>query len=394
MKLSRLSASEAVDVPHVDLPAQYRALRAEIDGAIVRVLEGGSFILGENVRALEEEFGAYCDCAHGVAVGSGTEALHLALAACGVGHGDRVITVPNAAVFPLSAICAVGAEPVLVDVDPKTHCLDPNRLAEYLKNHFEKHTAGKSTLKAIVVVHLYGHAADMDPILELARRYDLRVVEDCAQAHGARYKDRSVGGIGDAGCFSFYPTKNLGAYGDGGMVLTNDEAIAASVRCLRNYGEERLEGDADRSRFVSRGVNSRLDEIQAAVLRVKLEHLDDWTRRRREIAVLYEDRLTSLEVITPATASYAEHVFHLFVIRSQRREALRRHLHQRGVATLIHYPVPVHLQPAYATSGRTAGSFPVAERLAGEILSLPVHAELTDAQVEHVAHAIRKFEEA
>ena len=369
--------ASAGSVPAFDLSRQYSAIKAEMDAAVAGVLAGGSFILGENVGAFEKEFAAYCGADFAVGVGSGTEALHVALLALGIGAGDEVITVPHTAVATVAAVELAGARPVLVDVDPQTMTMDP-RLVE------AKIT---SRSKAILPVHIYGQTADLDPLLALAQRRNVMLIEDCAQAHGAQYRGKRAGSLGIAGCFSFYPTKNLGAYGDGGMVVTSDEAVARRLRLYREYGWEQ--------RYVSSvrgGTNSRLDELQAAILRVKLRHLDEWTEARRARAAQYGSLLQGAAVLTPVEKDYARHVYHLYVIRSQRRDALRQYLRDNGVGTAIHYPVPVHVQPGYADLGNGRGSFPVSERLAGEILSLPMFPELTDAETQHTAAMIRQFE--
>ena len=363
-------------IPAFDLTRQYAAIRREIDAAIAGVLAGGSFILGENVKAFEREFAAYCQADFAVGVGSGTEALHLALLALGIGAGDEVITVPHTAVATVAAIELAGARPVLVDVDPATMTMAPSQV--------EQHVSART--KAILPVHLYGHPAALDPILHVAQAHNLYVIEDCAQAHGAEYQGRRVGSIGNVGCFSFYPTKNLGAYGDGGMVVTSDSEINKRLRLLREYGWQERYVSAVRG-----GTNSRLDEIQAAILRVKLRHLDEWTRARRSLAARYCSLLAGSPVITPVEAPEARHVYHLYVVRSSQRDALRAYLNDNGVGTGIHYPVPVHLQPGYADLGSGTGSFPVTERLAQEILSLPMFPELTLADVTHTSELILRF---
>jgi dTDP-4-amino-4,6-dideoxygalactose transaminase len=368
-----------MQVPFLDLSAQYRRIRGEIDRCVLKTLGSGSYILGEELAAFEREFAAYCGARHAVGVGSGTEALHLALRATGVGPGDAVITAPNTAVPTVCAIVAAGARPVFVDVEPRTLTLDPERLEAFLKTQ-----PPSSRIKAIVPVHLYGHPADMAAVRGLAAEYDLKVVEDAAQAHGADFDGRKAGTVGDAGCFSFYPTKNLGAYGDGGMVVTDDAAIAEGVRMLRNYGEE--------AKFQNRvwGTNSRLDELQAAILRTKLNHLDEWTADRRARARLYGELLEGTELLLPAEVPPARHSFHLYVIRSPDRDGLRRELTELGIGTGIHYPMPVHFQDAYRDLGYAAGDFPVAERAAREILSLPLYPELAEEQVRFVCSVLTR----
>ncbi|MBI2952725.1 MAG: DegT/DnrJ/EryC1/StrS family aminotransferase [Chloroflexi bacterium] len=363
-------------IPFGELKSQYAAIKSEIDEAIQTVLEGGWFVLGENVERLEMEFADYCGAKYAVGVGSGTEALHLALLACGVQPGDEVITVPNTAVPTASAISFAGAIPSLADIDPASCNMDPNWLE----------SAITSKTRAIVPVHLYGQAADMGPILDIARRRNISVVEDAAQAHGTEYRGRRVGALGDAGCFSFYPSKNLGGYGDGGMVVTDDEEVARKVQLLRNYGQK------VRYYHSIKGFNSRLDEMQAAILRVKLRYLDGWNEARRERAALYDRLLADTSVRTPTELGYGRHVYHLYAIRSQRRDELQRYLEASGVGTVIHYPVPIHLQEAYRDLGYSAGAYPVAERHAREVLSLPMYPELPLESVERVAEVIRGFE--
>jgi len=362
-------------IPMTDLRAEYDSLKGEMDRAIQEVLDSGWFILGPQVRAFEKEFAAYCAADYGVGTGNGTDAISLALRACDIGPGDEVITVPNTAVFTVLAISAVGARPVLVDIDPVTYTMDPAALAAAITQR----------TRAVVPVHLYGQPADMDPIREIAHRHGLVVVEDACQAHGARYKGRRVGTLGNAGCFSFYPTKNLGAYGDGGMVVTNDPQVADRLRLLRNGGQQ------DRYHHAVKGINSRLDELQAAVLRVKLCHLDEWNEVRRARAQDYASLLEGTGVITPAEANYARHVYHLYVVRSQQRDKLLEHLRGCDIVTNIHYPVPVHLQQAYRDLGLREGSLPIAESCAREVLSLPLYPGLDKEAVSYVAKTIREF---
>lgn len=373
-------------IPFVNLSERYHDLKKDVDSALQRVLTRGWFILGEELRSFEEEFARYCDTTCGVGVGSGTEALHLALLACGITPQDEVITVPNTAVPTVSAIVFANARPVFVDVDPETFTMDPDRLEEYLKNRFSgPDSRGNPKPKAVIPVHLYGQPADMDRILSISRTYGLKVIEDACQAHGAEYKGKKAGTMGDAGCFSFYPTKNLGAYGDGGMVMTADEELAARLRMLRNYGEEKKYVN------VIKGYNSRLDEIQAAILRVKLSHLDTWNGKRRDHARSYEDLLQDCPVTTPVERDYAKHVFHLYVIRAGNRDKLQERLSQEDVTTSIHYPLPVHLQQAFRYLGYQNDDFPLSERLAGEILSLPLYPELRTEQIGSICQVIREF---
>jgi len=367
-----------LDIPFGDLRRQTQAIRDELDAAVCRVLESGWYILGPEVRAFEEEFAAYCGARYAVGVASGTEALQLALVALGIGPGDEVLTVPNAGVPGTAAILLAGARPAFVDVEEASHNLDPSLLEAAITPH----------TRAVMPVHLYGRPAALDPILEVARRHGLAVVEDCAQAHGARYHGRHVGTLGDVGCFSFYPTKNLGACGDAGLVITNDPALAERLRKLRNYGWGRKYHSE-----LPGGTNSRLDELQAAILRAKLPHLEEWNQARRVRAGWY-DELLSGAVQTPAPSPPGEeHVYHLYVIRCPQRDALQTYLREQGIGCDIHYPQPTHLQPIYRHLGYREGDFPVSERLAREVLSLPLYPELTRAEVEQVARAVRSFVE-
>ncbi|MDZ7331442.1 MAG: DegT/DnrJ/EryC1/StrS family aminotransferase [candidate division KSB1 bacterium] len=363
-----------IRIPCSELKIQYENIKAEIKLAFDEVFESSWFILGKQVELFEQEFAEYCGARYGIGVGSGTEALHLALLACGVQPGDEVITVSNTAVPTVSAISFAQAKPVFVDIDPLSYTMDPGAIEAKITPR----------TRVILPVHLYGQAADMDPIMEIAHRYGLKVIEDACQAHGAAYRGHRVGAIGDLGCFSFYPSKNLGAYGDGGMVVTNDPELADHLKLLRNYGQ--------RKRYYHdiKGFNSRLDELQAAFLRKKLRYLDQWNARRRHLANQYE-KLLDDHVVKPVEASYAYHIYHLYVIRCQCREQLQRYLLDHGIQTLIHYPVPVHLQQAYQDLNLPPGSLPITEQYAAEILSLPMFPELTDEQVSIVADAINRF---
>lgn len=359
-------------VPFNDLTLQYQFIKDEVQEAMDRVFQRGWFILGEEVAAFEEEFASYLGVSYAVGVGSGTEALHLALRALDIGAGDEVITAPNAGVPTVAAIVAAGARPVFVDIHPESYNLDPSLVEAALTPR----------TRAILPIHLYGQAADMDPILVLARRHGLRVIEDACQGHGAAYRGRKVGALGDAGCFSFYPTKNLGCYGDGGMVVTPDPKVAARLRLLRNYGKE------DGYRHSLRGFNSRLDEVQAAVLRVKLRHLDAWNQKRRKRASLYAELLRESRLALPQEMSYGEHVYHLYVVRTSNRERLQEQLAAAGVGTMVHYPIVTHLQEAYRDLGQGPGSCPVAEAYAGQILSLPMYAELEEGSIRQVCRTV------
>ncbi len=362
-------------IPFVELKSQFRALESEMREAIDRVLERGWFVLGEELESFEHAFAAYLGARHAVGVGSGTDAIHLALRAADVGAGDEVITVANTAVPTLAGISASGATPVLVDIDPETFTIDPALL--------ERAVTEKT--KAVVPVHLYGHACDMDAIMTIADAKGLAVIEDCAQAHGAKYKGRPCGTFGAAAAFSFYPSKNLGAYGDGGAVATNSAELYERLRKLRNYGEE------TRYHHVCQGFNSRLDEIQAAVLSVKLPHLDVWNDARRKHAEQYREVLAGLPLRLPIEAEWAAHCYHLYVIRSPQRDALRLHLQAEGIGTQLHYPVPVHLQEAYAFLDKGPGSFPQSEKAAAEVLSLPMYPELSSEEIAQIGRAVEDF---
>ena len=360
-------------IPLADLQAQYRGIRTEIDAAVSRVLDSAQFILGPEVAAFEEDFARYCGAAQAIAVNSGTSALHLALLAAGVGPGDEVITVPYTFIATVAAIEYARATPVLVDVDPRYYTMDPAKLE----------AAITPRTKAIVPVHLYGQPADMTPILEIARRRGLTVVEDACQAHGADDRGRRCGSLGELACFSFYPGKNLGAYGEGGAVVTSDPDLARRIRVMRSWGEER------RYEHTVRGFNYRMDGIQGAILRVKLRHLDGWTEARRSRAARYRAALAGTPPVVPEERPDVRHVYHVFAVRVPRRDAWRAHLADRGVQTGVHYPIPVHLQPAYADLGYRVGDFPVSESVAHEILSLPMFPELTDGQIDGIGEIFR-----
>jgi dTDP-4-amino-4,6-dideoxygalactose transaminase len=368
-----MTTTAQVKVPFLDLKAQYRAIKPEIDGAISKILETSQFVLGEEVAAFEQEFAAYSGAAHGVAVNSGTSALHLAALAAGIGPGDEVITVPNTFVATVAAIQYTGARAVYVDIDPGRFTMSPEAIE----------AAITPRTKAIIPVHLYGQPADMDPILEVARRHRLVVIGDAAQAHGARYKGRAVGSLGDLVCFSFYPGKNLGAYGEGGMVVTGDEGYAKTIRMLRDWGQDR------KYHHLLPGYNYRMEGMQGAILRVKLRYLEQWTEARRTHAVRYGQLLAGSSVGIPAEAPEGRHVYHVYAVRTRERDAVMKALAEQGIQTGIHYPVPVHLQPAYADPAYARGSFPVAEQAADEVLSLPMFPELTNEQLETVARAVR-----
>ncbi|MDA8239839.1 MAG: DegT/DnrJ/EryC1/StrS family aminotransferase [Nitrospiraceae bacterium] len=365
----------SVKIPQTDPSANYRAHAEEISAAISSVLEKGRYILGEEVAAFEREFAGFIGVGFGIGTGNGTDALHLALRACGVLPGDEVITVSHTAVATVAAIELCGAIPVFVDIERNTFTIDISQIEG----------AVSTRTKAIIPVHLYGHTADMEGVMYVARLKGLKVIEDCAQSHGARYQGRMTGAWGDAAAFSFYPTKNLGAVGDGGIVVTDDPKIAQKVREAREYGW--------RERYISEfpGLNSRLDEIQAAVLRVKLRFLEAENDRRRAVAKIYDESLTDAGLLLPLSESAAHHVYHQYVVRSADRDSLRTFLEDKGIGTLIHYPVPVHRQPAYRNRIRCAGPMDHTEILAREILSLPMFPELTASQALRVVEAIRAW---
>jgi dTDP-4-amino-4,6-dideoxygalactose transaminase len=359
-------------IPFVDLKAQYLSIKDEIDTAVLKVLESTQFVLGNEVVAFEKEFATYCDADYSIAVNTGTSALHLALLAAGVGSGDEVITVSFTFVATAAAICYVGATPVFVDIDPNSYTIDVTQIEKAITKR----------TKAIVPVHLYGQPADMEPILEIARRYGLIVIEDAAQAHRAEYKGQRIGSIGDIGCFSFYPGKNLGGYGEGGAIVTNNPEYLQTIRMLRDWGQER------RYHHVLKGYNYRMDGIQGAILRVKLRYLDAWTEARRAIAARYDEMLVDSGLGTPTVMPYSYHVYHVYAVRSQQRDILQQKLQEQGVQTGIHYPIPVHLQPAYADLGYQPGAFPHSEAASREVLSLPMFAELTTDLQTQVAEAV------
>jgi len=366
------TAIRNLPVPFVDLKAQYQSIKTEIDEAIARVIENTSFILGPEVAVFEEAFANYVGARFCVGLNSGTAALHLALLACGIGPGDEVIVPTNTFFATAETVSCVGATPVFMDADPISYTIDVGRIEDSIT----------ARTRALIPVHLYGQSADLNPIFDLARRKNLFVIEDAAQAHGAEYKGRRVGALGDIGCFSFYPSKNLGAYGEAGAVVTNDEEVAHRVRMLRDHGSEQ------KYRHEIIGYNFRLEGIQAAVLNVKLRHLDAWNDARRAHAARYRELLRDTNLILPTEMSYAHHVYHVFAVQSAARDDLQAKLTQAGIQTNIHYPIPIHLQPAYASLGYRRGDFPEAERQCDRVLSLPMFAELTDEQIQSVANTI------
>jgi len=355
-------------IPFGNLKRQYQKLKPIIDQATQEVYDHGWFVLGNQVQSFENNFAQYCGAKYGVGVGSGTAALHLALVASGVEYGDEVITAANTCIPTLSAISLAGAVPILVDIDEITYTINPFLIPERIT----------SKTKAIVPVHLYGQCANMNPILEIARQYDLAVIEDCAQAHGSIYKNQMAGTMGDVGCFSFYPSKNLGAFGDGGLVLTNNPDIAEKVTKLRNYGQE------ERYYHSIKGFNSRLDELQAAILNAKLPYLNSWNQRRREIAQRYHQAFSTTGIVCPLEDAERLHIYHLYVIRVSQRDRFQQLLQEEGITTIIHYPIPVHLQKCYTECREQSRFLPITEKLASEIVSLPLYPELTDGEVNYI----------
>jgi dTDP-4-amino-4,6-dideoxygalactose transaminase len=362
-------------IPFLDLKAQYRQIKLEVDDAIARAIESGQFVLGPEVAAFEDRFAAYCGVKHCRAVNTGTSALHLALLAADVGPGDEVITVSMTFVATVAAILYTGAKPVLVDVDPVTWTLDPN-LVE---------AAITPRTKAILPVHLHGLMADMDPIMAIARQHGLVVIEDAAQAHGAKYKERRAGSIGDLGCFSFYPGKNLGAFGEGGAVVTNNPELARKISLLRDWGQE------SKYNHVIAGYNYRMDGIQGAVLSVKLNYLESWTEARRSVADQYDQLLARLPFKRPQPPAHSRHVYHVYAVRLSDRDNALRALQDSGIGAGIHYPVPVHLQKGYAKLGYGIGDLPVSESVADEFLSLPIYPELAPKQVAEIVRHLEKI---
>ncbi len=400
-------------VPFLDLKAQYESMKDEIHAAIQQVLDATAFAGGPFVAQFEKEFASFCGCQEGIGVGSGTEALWLCLLALGIGPGDEVITVPNSFIATAEAISFCGATPAFVDVDAHTYTLDPNKLEDYLKrrvqgagarvqkpqqtsNRSNRQRATVSSIrnpqsairngrpKAIIPVHLFGQPADMDPILEIAKKYDLAVIEDACQAHGAEYKGKKAGSLGDAGCFSFYPGKNLGAYGEAGAAVTNNSAMAGKMRMIRDHGQSR------KYHHDLIGWNDRMDGIQGAILSAKLKHLSAWNEARRKNAHLYTKLLKNTDgIAVPEEAPYARHIYHIYAVRVQNRDKLMNALGERGVSCGIHYPIPIHLTDAYKFMGLGKGSFPAAEKCADEFLSLPMFPELAEEQINYVCSEIK-----
>lgn len=361
-------------IPSVDLKREYLEIGDIISDAIQRVLKRGQFILGEEGELFEKEFAEYIGVKHGIGLNSGSDALYLALKALDIGEGDEVITVSHTMSSTVDAISRNGATPVFVDISGDTYCIDTSQIEEKITKH----------TKAIIPVHLYGCPADMDPIMDFAKKYNLFIIEDACQAHGAEYKRKRVGSIGHLGCFSFYPTKNLGAYGDGGMMVTNNEELAQKLKMLRNYGQSQKYFHD----FI--GVNSRLDEIQGAILRVKLKYLDEWNERRREIAQLYNELLIDSEqIVRPMEKDNTKHVYHLYVIRHVERDRIIKFLFDKGVQTQIHYPVPVHKQKAYSYLSQNS-RLPITEAICDQILSLPIYQGLEIVEVRRICQVIKE----
>ena len=365
-----------MNIPFLDLKAQYQSIKEDVHAAINQVIDSCAFAGGVFVDTFEKEFAKFCNCRHAVAVGNGTEALWLALLSAGVGSGDEVLTVPNTFIATAEAISLCSATPVFVDVEPLYYTMDSTKLEQAITPR----------TKAIIPVHLFGQVADMDPIMKIAKSYGLKVIEDASQAHGAEYRGKLAGSIGHAGCFSFYPGKNLGAYGEAGAVVTNCDQTAAKMRMFRDHGQSR------KYHHQIIGWNARMDGIQGAILSVKLKHLPCWTESRRVNAGTYSDLLACIpNIIIPVEANYRKHVYHIYAIRTKNRDQLMNSLGEQGVHCMIHYPVPLHLQDAYKHLGFDIGSFPISEQCAQEYLSLPMYAELTVEQMKYVATTIKRF---
>lgn len=362
-------------IPFIDLKRELKYDGREIKSAIEKVITCANFILGPQVESLERAFSRWIGVKYAIGVGSGTEALHLSLLAAGVKTGDEVITATNTCGPTISAIMACGAVPVLIDADPDSYCIDISKIEEKIT---------KKTC-AIIPVHLYGQPADMDLLMGISRKYDIPVVEDCAHAHGAEYRNRKVGGIGALGCFSFYPTKNMGGFGDGGIITTNNKKLSERCRLLRNYGQK------NRYRHELAGFNSRLDELQAAVLNVKIRNIDRWNNKRREIAKKYNSGINNPKVILPREIDYAYHVYHLYVLRVKNRDTFRNLLRKKGISTLVHYPVPMHRQPFLRQISGAKNYFPVADRLSREIVSIPMHPYLKNKEVSYIIDVTNSY---
>lgn len=363
-----------IKVPFVDLKIQYEYLKREVYSAIDNVFESSQFILGPEVEAFEKEFANYCNVEFAIGVNSGTSAIHLALLAAGIKPNDEVITVPFTFVATIAAILYVGAKPIFVDIEKESFNLDVKNIEKVITNK----------TKAIIPVHLYGQPVEMDSTIDLAKKYKLIVIEDAAQAHGAEYKGRKVGSLGDLGCFSFYPGKNLGAYGEGGIVTTNNNEYSKTIKMLRDWGQEK------KYNHVLKGYNYRMEGIQGAILRVKLRYLEKWIEARRNNAKLYNELLSGCNLETPKEMIYARHVYHIYAIRTKKRDILQKYLLENNIQTGIHYPIPVHLQKAYSELGYKIKDFPISEKTANEVLSLPMFPELTKFQIEYVASTLKE----
>jgi len=383
-----------MNIPFLDLKAQFREIEHEVLPMVKEAMENAAFIGGPQVSGFEAEFASFCESKYCVGVNSGTDALRFALLAAGVGPGDAVITVPHTFIATTEAISQVGAKPVFVDIDPKTYNMDPKKLEDYLSKRFKGNASGlqpsassiEPRPKAVLPVHIYGQPADMDAIAAVAKKHNLLVIEDACQAHGALYKGKKAGSMGVAGCFSFYPGKNLGAYGEGGAVVTQSEDMANKIRMIRDHGQ------AKKYFHDMEGYNGRLDAIQAGVLRIKLRRLETWNEARRRNAKHYNELLSPVKGVTvPLEANGSRHVYHLYVILVDDRDGLQKYLNDKGIGTGLHYPVPLHLQKAYSHNGHKEGEFPVTESVAKRLLSLPMFPELTKAQIEYVAQSIKEF---
>jgi len=382
-----------MNIPFVDLRSQYDSIREEIDEVISQVISKTAFVGGPFLDSFEQSFAKFCKTKHCIGVGNGTDALSLALKALAISHGDEVIVPANSFIATSEAVTMTGAKVAFVDINPETYNMEPNKLDDYLKKRFSKTTAAlqhgstSPRPRAVIPVHLYGQPADMDPILEVAKKYGLKVVEDAAQAHGALYKERRVGSIGDVACFSFYPGKNLGAYGDGGAILTNDDELAVRARMLANHGR------IDKYDHQVEGVNSRLDGLQAAILGVKLKHLPDWTEKRRKNAYLYNRYLKDTDLVTPAEMDGVKGVYHLYVVRTGKelRSKIQEYLGSKGISTGIHYPIALPNLRAYTYLNHNGNDFPEATRASQEILSLPMYPELTETQIRYIVEKVREF---
>jgi len=364
-----------MQIPLIDLSAQYLSIREEINEAIQQVLVDGQYIMGPNVKELEREIANYTGTRFAVGVGNGTDALVLVLKALGIGPGDEVITTPFTFFASAEGISQVGAVPVFVDIDPKTYCMNIDLIREKIS----------SRTKAIIPVHLFGHPVDMEPLMEIARQYGIKIIEDACQAIGALYHGQPVGSFGDAACFSFFPTKNLGGYGDGGMVVTNNEELYEKIKLLRVHGSYKKYHHS----FV--GYNSRMDELQAAILRVKFRYLEEWTEKRRAIAAKYRQLLENTSVVLPVELKDCRHVYHLFVLRCEKRDELMQYLAGKGIHTAVYYPVPLHLQEVYKDMGFKPGDFPEAEKASRQALAIPHYPELDEGRMEYIAKAINEF---